>query len=116
MEAAYNRDGLTRPNEEVDQYRDPDVPVVTVLTFSLLEYLERYPDVSKVGAFARCGHMQSSCGYKSGSASIVTWLSLNGTNAGIIGAITVLLAVVPLTKRQIYHSYGVEKKWITNAD
>lgn len=47
------------------------------------------------------------------SASVVAGNSLDGTNAGIIGAVATLLAVVALTRRRNHGLYGVVKKCIT---
>lgn len=46
----------------------------------------------------------------------VTRLSLDGSNVGIIGAFSVLLALTALGRRWMWHSYAVEKECNTSKN
>lgn len=106
----------THPDECLDRCRHRDVPVVTLPPFSLLENLEPYPTGFYIGPCQRMWTDGNELQVLTVSASVVTQLSRNGLNHGVIEAVEVRLAVVALAKRQIRRLYAVRMEWTTSAD
>lgn len=104
-----------RPSEKVDHGGLKNAPAVTPPPLSVINYIDRYPNLFDVICCLVCRMIPTSSTVNIDLPKIVTWLLLAERSVGITGAVVVPFTFFVLSKRWICRLFRVVRRQFMKA-